>query len=103
MQFITTWKVRPGKLAEAVERFISTGDPRPEGVRSIGRWHRADMQGGVHIVETDDPRALADYTAAWADLLELESFVALEDEAAIGSYSKIPGVKAKARGAGKSR
>jgi hypothetical protein len=101
MQFIVTWKVRPDKLVEAVERFLGTGDPAPEGVTSIGRWHRTDMQGGVHIVETDSPQTLAEYTARWADLLEIETALAIGDAEASIAYSKIAGVKAqgKTRGA----
>jgi hypothetical protein len=100
MQFITTWKVRPGKLAEAVDRFLGTGDPMPDGVKSVGRWHRSDMQGGVHIVEAENPRALAEYTARWADLLEIETAVGLGDAEASIAYAQIPGVTVKAKSAG---
>jgi hypothetical protein len=99
MKFVTTWKVRPGKLQEAVDRFIGTGDPRPAGIKSLGRWHRTDMSGGFHLIEADDAAAVAEYSAMWADLLEIESAMVVEDAEAINAYVKIHGVTAKAAGA----
>jgi hypothetical protein len=93
MTFITTWKVREGKMVEAVERFLGTGDPKPDGVKSVGRWHRADMQGGVHVLEADSPQALVEYTSTWVDLLEIECTPAVGDAEASLAYSKIAGVK----------
>jgi hypothetical protein len=96
MKFITQWKVRPGKLPEAVDRFLTTGDPRPDGVTSLGRWFRTDMQGGYHLVETDSATAIAQYAARWADLLELETAAVIEDAKAVLVMNEVPGVTATA-------
>ena len=99
MKFVTQWKVRPGKLAEAVDRFITTGDPKPEGVTSLGRWFRTDMQGGYHLVEADSAVAIAQYAARWGDLLEIETSAVIEDGEAVSVMSDVPGVTAKAAAA----
>jgi hypothetical protein len=98
MKFVIAWKIRAGNEREAVDRFLSTGDPLPNGVKTIGRWHRIDLQSGVHVVESSDSSAMAQYAAQWADLLELETYAVVEDAEAIDAYKKISGVKAGAAG-----
>jgi hypothetical protein len=99
MKFITQWKVRPGMLPQAVDRFITTGDPKPEGVKSLGRWFRTDMQGGYHLIECDNATAVAQYAARWADLLEIETSAVIEDAEAVSIMGDVPGVTAIAAGA----
>jgi hypothetical protein len=94
MKFITQWKVRPGKLSEAVDRFITSGDPKPEGVRSIGRWFRTDMQGGYHLIEAENAAAIAQYAARWADLLDLETCAVIEEAEAVPVMADVHGVTA---------
>ncbi|HEY7338098.1 MAG TPA: DUF3303 family protein [Bryobacteraceae bacterium] len=96
MKFVIAWTIRPGSTQEAVERFLRTGDPLPEGVKTIGRWHRIDLQSGIHLVESNDSRALAQYAAQWTDVLELETYAVVEDADAIDAYRKITGVEALA-------
>ena len=76
---MSTWSVRPGKVAEVVARFLSTGAPGPKGVTLIGRWHKADMSGGFTLLESDDPKALYEGAAEWADLIEIHSSVVVDD------------------------
>jgi len=94
MKFVIEWTIRPGSTRDAVERFLSTGDPLPKGVKTIARWHRIDLQSGIHVVESNDSRALAQYAAQWTDLLALETYAVVEDAEAIDAYSKISGVQA---------
>ena len=96
MKFITTWTLRPGKIAEAVDRFLSTGDPKPDGLTSLGRWFRSDMQGGYHLFEAQDASVIARYSARWADLLEIETSAVIEDAEAISVMGDVPGVCVKA-------
>src|SRR5947209_20141333 len=95
MKVMLSWKMRAGKIQEAIDRFIGTGDPLPAGVKTVARYHRTDLQGGVHIVEADNAAALAQYSASWADLLELDNAVVIEDAEAVQAYSRVSGVKAQ--------
>jgi hypothetical protein len=99
MKFITQWKLRPGKLPEAVDRFLTTGDPKPEGVRSLGRWFSVDMEKGFHLIEADDAAVVAKYAARWADLLELETCAVIEDAQAVDAMREVAGITAKVGGA----
>lgn len=96
MKFITTWNVRPGKLPEAADRFLTTGDPKPDGIQSLGRWFRSDMLGGFHLIEAENAAAIAQYSARWADLLEIETAPVIEDAEAVNVMTEIVGVKARA-------
>lgn len=96
MKFVTTWKVRPGKLSEAANRFLTTGDPKPDGIRCLGRWFRSDMLGGFHLVEADSAAALAQYSARWADLLEIETSAVIEDAEAVSVMGEIAGMNVQA-------
>jgi hypothetical protein len=46
----------------------------------IGRHHKADGSGGFALCESGDMVALAKWTQDWSDLLEFETFPALDDQ-----------------------
>jgi len=79
MKFMSTWSVRPGKMAEVIAKFLSTGAPAPSGVKVIGRWHRSDLSGGFTLSEADDPKALYESAAEWADLIDIHTSLVVED------------------------
>ena len=82
MKFMTTWAVRPGARAEAVDRFLAGQGTPPEGVTLLGRWHKADASGGYSLTESANSQAIFESAAIWADILELHSTVVLEDDEA---------------------
>lgn len=78
MKYITIWHQPTGTYNAAVARFLETGGAPPKGVTLLGRWH--GMSGhGVAISESDDPKAMFEWRAQWADLLELTVTPCLED------------------------
>lgn len=79
MKFMSTWTVLPGTLAEAVSRFLAGQGQPPEGVKLLGRWHKADCSGGFVLFETSNPSAFYESAAVWADVLEIHTVPVLED------------------------
>ena len=65
---------------EAIRRFRATGGQPPAGVKLLGRWTRADFSGGVVLLESDDPKAITQFSLMWSDLMELEVVPVLEDQ-----------------------
>jgi Domain of unknown function (DUF3303) len=57
-----------------------TGGQPPPTVKLLGRWTQVDRCGGVVLLESDDPQALAEFTRGWSDLLELTIAPVLEDQ-----------------------
>jgi Protein of unknown function (DUF3303) len=92
MKYMITWKSSPANYKTAVERFLKTGGPAPEGLKTIGRWHALGSGRGFHLVEGADA-ALVEINAEWADLLELDVVPVVEDDVAGAVAMKLFGKK----------
>ena len=90
MKFMITWKISPGAYKPAIEQFLATKAPPPAGLETVGRWHAPGSNYGWHLVQ-GDVAALAQHTAEWADVCELEMTPVIEDDAAATSLSKVHG------------
>lgn len=82
MKFMLTfyWKPDTKTRDEGIARFRKTGGQPPKGAKLLGRWTRADFSGGFDLLESDDPKALAEFALMWSDLMELTIVPVLEDE-----------------------
>ncbi len=89
MKFMITWNLPPATYRAAVERFLSSGAPVPEGVKSLGRWHAVDESIGFHLVESNDGVALMQHAAEWRDLLDLKIVPVLDDAQAGEAASRV--------------
>ena len=79
MKVMTTWIARPGALREAVDRFLAGQGAPGEGVTLLGRWHSVDLSIGFSLFETENPAALYQSAAPWAELMELKTVLVVED------------------------
>jgi len=82
MKFIVTFSWEPNKQvrAEGIARFLGTGGQPPAGAKLLGRWTRLDFSGGFVLVESDDPKAMTEFSLQWSDLMELEVIPVVEDQ-----------------------
>jgi hypothetical protein len=70
MKYITSWKLPPSLIDAAIKKFLETGGAPPEAVKMLGRWH--GMNGtGFAISESDDPKAMYQRYAQWANVMEV--------------------------------
>jgi uncharacterized protein DUF3303 len=76
---IFSWKPAIEARDHAIARFKTTGGQPPEGVQLLGRWTRADFNGGYALLETDNTTALADFAMMWSDIMELTIVPVLND------------------------
>jgi hypothetical protein len=81
MKFMMTfdWQPDTATRSEAVARFRKNGGLPPQGVKLLGRWTRADLSGGFDLLESDDAKALADFSLMWNDLMHHTIVPVLED------------------------
>lgn len=81
MKFMQTYTIpsHKEKRNEAIARFLKTGGQPPKGAKLLGRWTRADFSGGFDLLESDDPKTLAEFALMWSDLMELTITPVLED------------------------
>lgn len=92
MKFMTTWTMLPGSVRAAAEQFLAGEAAPPAGVTLLGRWHNVDCSGGFSLYETDNAAALHLGSVKWADLLELNTMLVIEDAEAgpnlVATYRK---------------
>ena len=91
MKFMSTYAIRPGCYDEAITRFLAGGAVPPAGATLLGRWHKTDGSGGFSLYESDDPKAMCETAAVWADVLELHSNVVVEDDDAGAIQARLRG------------
>jgi hypothetical protein len=82
MKFMLTFTWKPDIKArdEAIARFRKSGGLPPTGVELLGRWMRADFNGGFDLLESNDPQALTEFALMWSDLMDLTIVPVLEDQ-----------------------
>ena len=90
MKYMVKWTVPPERYKAALKRFLKTGGTTPKGLKSLGRWHVPGSMTGWHLVEGSDA-ALAENSANWADLLEIEVTPVVEDDVAAAAAKKVYG------------
>lgn len=93
VKYMMEWKVKESKNAhgKAVDKFLKTGAPLPDGCKLIGRYHAPGSVKGWLIVETLDVNHVYNHASEWADLLSWETTPVLLDEAAGMESSKVWG------------
>ena len=90
MKYILSWIVPPTAFRATVSRFLETGGAPPKGVELLGRWH--GMNGhGFAIAESNDAKALYEFQARWADVLEISVTPCVEDADAGAVLSSVIG------------
>lgn len=79
MRVMVAWSLLPGSAQEAMGKFLAGAAAPAEGVQLLGRWHRMDGTGGYSLYETDQPAQLYRGIVRWADLLDFDVQVVMED------------------------
>lgn len=91
MKVMSTWSAKPGALNEAIARFLK-GEAAPvEGVTLLGRWHSVDSSIGFSLYETDSPAKLHAGALRWVNLLEMKTYVVIEDAEAGANFAQFGG------------
>jgi Protein of unknown function (DUF3303) len=90
MKFILTFTLPPETRDQAITRFLETGGQTPAGAKLLGRWTRLDLYGGVVLLESEDPKALTEFSHRWSDLLELTIVPVLEDQELVEVLRRTP-------------
>jgi hypothetical protein len=81
MKFMLTFSLKADTKArdEAIGRFKAAGGRSPKGAKLLGRWTAADFSGGFDLLESDDVKALMEFSLMWSDLMELKIVPVIED------------------------
>jgi hypothetical protein len=80
MKVMLTWSARSGQeFSEAVRRFLAGEAVAEPGQKILGRWHSVDLSIGFTLYESDDSATHYAAAAKWADVLDLRSYLVVED------------------------
>jgi hypothetical protein len=79
MKTMLVWTQKPGTLRETVSRFLAGQGNPPAGVTMLGRWHSIDFSTGFTLYEYTDPAVLYEAASTWADVLNMQNFIVVED------------------------
>ena len=63
---------RNGDAKPVYARFRAKGRLAPEGLQYVNSWVTPDLTTCYQVMESDDPRLLDEWLAAWSDLVEFE-------------------------------
>ena len=80
MLFINIYSYDPDKRDKIIARRLEKGLMFPKGIKVLGEWSAIGGSMGVIVCETDDPKALAQASLAWSDLLKSDIFPVLKTE-----------------------
>ena len=72
MLYIIIERFRDGDAVPVYRRFRNEGRLAPEGLRYVSSWVTDDFCRCFQVMECDDPKLLAQWTARWEDLVEFE-------------------------------
>lgn len=75
-----TWKEGAKNQEEGIARFAAGLGTPPKGAKLLNRWTRADFFGGYDLIETEDPKTLAEFAIRWSDIMNIEIYPVLDDE-----------------------
>ena len=82
MKFLCYYQILDGKGPEARKQW-TTKEENFFGVEMIARYHSANGQQGVVIVESDSPVNLASWAEQWDSVITIEIHPCNEDDGAM--------------------
>jgi uncharacterized protein DUF3303 len=72
MTYMVVEHFRGGDALPVYRRFRERGRLAPEGLRYVASWVTDDFRRCFQIMECEDLRLLAEWTARWEDLVDFE-------------------------------
>lgn len=89
MKFMLCWSIPPENYDAALDAFLESGAPMPEGLTALGRWHSPGSNKGWVLCETDNLIVLSQHIAEWTPLLNLEVTPVIGDEEAAEAARRV--------------
>ena len=85
MKLLVNWKMREGKLHEALAVFSQMTAEQDQaqmgdGIELIGRWHDLSRGTGTAIFEVEDQSAFTKTALMWNPFMEFELSLVTDDE-----------------------
>ena len=72
MLYMIVEMFRGGDARPVYRRFRDEGRLAPDGLRYVASWVSDDFRRCFQVMECDEPKLLAQWTAKWDDLVDFE-------------------------------
>jgi len=72
MLFMVIERFRNRDAGPVYRRFREQGRMTPDGLRYVGSWIETNFDRCFQLMECEDARLFADWTAKWSDLMDFE-------------------------------
>jgi hypothetical protein len=72
MLYMIVERFREGDAVPVYRRFRDNGRLAPEGLRYVASWVTDDYRTCFQVMECDDAKLIAEWTAQWEDLVDFE-------------------------------
>ena len=72
------------------DRFRDQGRMTPEGLEYVSSWVDTKLERCFQIMETSDPRLMAEWTAHWSDIVDFEVVPVMSSADAVQAMQSKP-------------
>jgi Protein of unknown function (DUF3303) len=87
MTYMVVEHFRGGDALPVYRRFRERGRLAPDGLKYVASWVTDDLRRCFQIMECEDPRLLAEWTARWEDLVEFEVIPVMTSAEAVATVA----------------
>ncbi len=72
------------------DRFLDQGRMTPEGLEYVSSWVDTKLERCFQIMETSDPKLMAEWTAHWSDIVDFEVVPVMSSADAVQAMQSKP-------------
>ncbi len=72
------------------DRFLDQGRMTPEGLEYVSSWVDTKLERCFQIMETSDPKLMAEWTAHWSDIVDFEVVPVMSSADAVQAMQSRP-------------
>ena len=90
MLFMVIERFKNQDATPVYDRFLDQGRMTPEGLEYVSSWVDTKLERCFQIMETSDPKLMAEWTAHWSDIVDFEVVPVMSSADAVQAMQSKP-------------
>jgi hypothetical protein len=90
MLFMVIERFKNQDATPVYDRFRDQGRMTPEGLEYVSSWVDTKLERCFQIMETSDPKLMAEWTAHWSDIVDFEVVPVMSSADAVQAMQSKP-------------
>ena len=90
MLFVVIERFKNQNATPVYDRFRDQGRMTPEGLEYLSSWVDTKLERCFQIMETADPKLMAEWTAHWSDIVDFEVVPVMSSADAVQAMQSKP-------------